>query len=140
MDPGEPLWLVLPLRTPWRSLGEFSGACDVARARRHTALWTRPLTLIPLLLSFDDTVNFWVREREVSALQLITEAPQPVLTFFSPQIPGKGLLTEIINETHENSRYLPQMILPDNLVAVPSLVEVVKVSERGEVTTPRIPN
>ncbi|ORY75981.1 NAD-dependent glycerol-3-phosphate dehydrogenase C-terminus-domain-containing protein [Leucosporidium creatinivorum] len=54
---------------------------------------------------FDETVNFWVRERE---------------------IPGKGKLTDIINETHENARYLPQMILPENLVAVPSLVECVK--------------
>lgn len=45
------------------------------------------------------------------------------------QIPGKGKLTDIINETHENSRYLPQMILPDNLVAVPSLVDVVKVGD-----------
>ncbi|GAA5881377.1 hypothetical protein JCM1840_004871 [Sporobolomyces johnsonii] len=54
---------------------------------------------------FDDEVRFWVRQRE---------------------IPGKGLLTDIINETHENSRYLPEMVLPDNLVAVPSLTEVVK--------------
>ncbi|KAM0753829.1 NAD-dependent glycerol-3-phosphate dehydrogenase [Meredithblackwellia eburnea MCA 4105] len=54
---------------------------------------------------FDETVNMWVRQRE---------------------IPGKGLLTDLINETHENSRYLPQMILPDNLVAVPNLKDVVK--------------
>ncbi|GAA6063396.1 hypothetical protein JCM10212_002967 [Sporobolomyces blumeae] len=54
---------------------------------------------------FDEEVRFWVRQRE---------------------IPGKGLLTDIINETHENARYLPEMILPDNLVAVPSLTEVVK--------------
>ncbi|GAA5888996.1 hypothetical protein JCM16303_005282 [Sporobolomyces ruberrimus] len=54
---------------------------------------------------FDEEVRFWVRQRE---------------------IPGKGLLTDIINETHENARYLPEMVLPDNLVAVPSLTEVVK--------------
>ncbi|GAA5849337.1 hypothetical protein JCM5353_006742 [Sporobolomyces roseus] len=54
---------------------------------------------------FDDEVRFWVRQRE---------------------IPGKGLLTDIINETHENARYLPEMVLPENLVAVPSLTEVVK--------------
>lgn len=45
------------------------------------------------------------------------------------QIPGKGLLTDLINETHENSRYLPQMVLPDNLVAVPNLKDVVKVRD-----------
>ncbi|KAK4052394.1 hypothetical protein OIV83_002196 [Microbotryomycetes sp. JL201] len=54
---------------------------------------------------FDEEVRFWVRERE---------------------IPGKGKLTELINETHENARYLPSMKLPDNLVAVPSLTECVK--------------
>ncbi|GAA6000638.1 glycerol-3-phosphate dehydrogenase family protein [Rhodotorula paludigena] len=54
---------------------------------------------------FDEEVRFWVRQRE---------------------IPGKGLLTDIINETHENARYLPEMKLPDNLVAVPSLTECVK--------------
>ena len=36
-------------------------------------------------------------------------------------------MTDIINETHENARYLPEMKLPENLVAVPSLTEVVKV-------------
>ncbi|GAA5988344.1 hypothetical protein JCM11641_003488 [Rhodosporidiobolus odoratus] len=54
---------------------------------------------------FDEEVRFWVRQRE---------------------IPGKGLLTDIINETHENARYLPEMKLPDNLRAVPSLTECVK--------------
>ncbi|BGP57216.1 hypothetical protein JCM8202_005345 [Rhodotorula sphaerocarpa] len=54
---------------------------------------------------FDTEVRFWVRQRE---------------------IPGKGLLTDIINETHENARYLPEMKLPENLVAVPSLTDVVK--------------
>ncbi|GAA5975377.1 hypothetical protein JCM5350_006460 [Sporobolomyces pararoseus] len=54
---------------------------------------------------FDEEVRFWVRQRE---------------------IPGKGLLTDVINETHENARYLPEMKLPENLVAVPSLTEVVK--------------
>jgi glycerol-3-phosphate dehydrogenase (NAD+) len=47
-------------------------------------------------------------------------------TSMCAQIPGKGLLTDIINETHENARYLPEMKLPDNLVAVPSLTECVK--------------
>lgn len=54
---------------------------------------------------FDETVNMWVRERE---------------------IPGKGLLTDLINETHENSRYLPHIDLPENLIAVPNLKDVVK--------------
>lgn len=57
------------------------------------------------LEGFDDEVNFWVRERE---------------------IPGQGKLTDIINETHENARYLPEMKLPENLIAVPNLRDVVK--------------
>jgi glycerol-3-phosphate dehydrogenase (NAD+) len=54
--------------------------------------------------TFDDTVNMWVREREIDGRKL----------------------TDVINETHENARYLPQMPLPHNLVAVPSIREVVK--------------
>jgi len=35
-------------------------------------------------------------------------------------------LTEVINSTHENKKYLPDVRLPDNVVAVPDLVEAVK--------------
>ncbi len=42
------------------------------------------------------------------------------------EIPGQGKLTDIINETHENARYLPEMKLPENLIAVPNLRDVVK--------------
>ncbi|THU81959.1 NAD-dependent glycerol-3-phosphate dehydrogenase [Dendrothele bispora CBS 962.96] len=54
---------------------------------------------------FHPEVRMWVRERE---------------------IPGKGLLTELINNTHQNSRYLPDVSLPHNLRAVPELADVVK--------------
>ncbi|KIY61597.1 NAD-dependent glycerol-3-phosphate dehydrogenase [Cylindrobasidium torrendii FP15055 ss-10] len=54
---------------------------------------------------FDSEVRMWVRERE---------------------IPGKGKLTSIINETHQNERYLPNVELPENLIAVPELKDVVK--------------
>uniref|UniRef100_A0A7R9EET0 Glycerol-3-phosphate dehydrogenase [NAD(+)] n=1 Tax=Timema monikensis TaxID=170555 RepID=A0A7R9EET0_9NEOP len=40
-------------------------------------------------------------------------------------INGKKL-TEIINETHENVKYLPGKILPSNVVAVPDVVEAAK--------------
>ena len=43
-----------------------------------------------------------------------------------PQVPGRGLLTELMNKEHENERYLPDVVLPSNLIAVPSLTEVVK--------------
>lgn len=35
-------------------------------------------------------------------------------------------LTEVINSTHENKKYLPDVKLPENVVAVPDLVEAVK--------------
>ncbi|KAK0189471.1 NAD-dependent glycerol-3-phosphate dehydrogenase C-terminus-domain-containing protein [Armillaria mellea] len=54
---------------------------------------------------FDPEVRIWVREHEV---------------------PGRGKLTEIFNRTHQNERYLPNVDLPENLVAVPSLKETVR--------------
>ncbi|KAL0573215.1 hypothetical protein V5O48_008735 [Marasmius crinis-equi] len=45
---------------------------------------------------------------------------------FDPEIPGQGLLTEIINNTHQHERYLPSVELPENLVAVPKLKDVVR--------------
>ncbi|ORY23220.1 putative glycerol-3-phosphate dehydrogenase [Naematelia encephala] len=53
---------------------------------------------------FHREVRMWVREKHVN---------------------GKKL-TEIINRTHQNSRYLPDIALPKNLVAVPHLKDVVK--------------
>ena len=35
-------------------------------------------------------------------------------------------LTEVINEKHENVKYLPDHKLPDNVIAMPDLVEAVK--------------
>ena len=35
-------------------------------------------------------------------------------------------LTEVINEKHENTKYLPNKILPENVLAVPDLDEAVK--------------
>lgn len=35
-------------------------------------------------------------------------------------------LTDVINRTHQNSRYLPDIHLPRNLVATPKLIDVVK--------------
>lgn len=50
---------------------------------------------------FDDTIKMYV---------------------FQEQVNGKNL-TEIINETHENVKYLPGIKLPENIVAVPDVVE-----------------
>lgn len=55
---------------------------------------------------FDEEVRMWVRERVLPD--------------------GQGLLTEHINNIHENERYLPHIELPENLIAVPLLADVVK--------------
>ncbi|UKK00214.2 glycerol-3-phosphate dehydrogenase [Theileria orientalis] len=53
---------------------------------------------------FDDTVRMWVLEEKVDGVNL----------------------SELINTHHENKKYLPGIRLPDNIVAVPDLVECVK--------------
>jgi len=35
-------------------------------------------------------------------------------------------LTEVINKTHENVKYLPGQKIPDNVIAIPDLSESVK--------------
>lgn len=58
-----------------------------------------------LLSSFHDRINMWVYEE---------------------QVPFRGTtrnLSEIINETHENTKYLPNIKLPETIVAVPDLAE-----------------
>jgi len=42
-----------------------------------------------------------------------------------PQFEGQKL-TEVINSTHINKKYLPDVKLPENVVAIPDLVEAVK--------------
>jgi glycerol-3-phosphate dehydrogenase (NAD+) len=49
-----------------------------------------------------------------------------VISIFLCQIEGRGKLTDIINETHQNERYLPNVELPENLVAVPDVRDVVR--------------
>lgn len=44
---------------------------------------------------------------------------------FEEKIDGRNL-TEIINESHENVKYLPGVTLPENLVAQPDLLEATK--------------
>lgn len=53
---------------------------------------------------FHAEVRMWVREKQVN---------------------GKKL-TDVINKTHRNERYLPEVDLPKNLVATPRLADVVK--------------
>jgi glycerol-3-phosphate dehydrogenase (NAD+) len=64
-------------------------------------------------LSFYETrVNMWVFEEMVNVGTDDNESESP-----------KRKLTEVINETHENVKYLPGIQLPTNVVAVADLAE-----------------
>lgn len=70
---------------------------------------------------FHSEVRMWVRQKHVSQRMELG-----VMRYGADlQVEGKKL-TDVINRTHENSRYLPNIKLPRNLVAVPHLKDVVK--------------
>ena len=71
---------------------------------------------------FHAEVRMWVRQKHVRFLFSLWSS---TCTFADPQVEGKKL-TDVINRTHQNSRYLPDIRLPKNLVAVPHLRDVVK--------------
>ncbi|CAF0973901.1 unnamed protein product [Adineta ricciae] len=60
-------------------------------------------------------------------LQLQDEYDQRIVMWCKEEILDDGSkLTEVINEKHENTKYLPNKILPENVLAVPDLDEAVK--------------
>ncbi|EQB46403.1 glycerol-3-phosphate dehydrogenase [Colletotrichum gloeosporioides Cg-14] len=68
---------------------------------------------------FEEDVHMWVYEEDV-----VLDASSP---YHDPAVgssPQK--LTSVINKYHENTKYLPGIKLPHNLVANPSLQEAVK--------------
>ncbi|EGC49155.1 glycerol-3-phosphate dehydrogenase [Histoplasma capsulatum var. duboisii H88] len=70
---------------------------------------------------FEPTVQMWVYEENV-------EVPQSS-KHYNRELPictGSQNLTEIINQLHENVKYLPNITLPENLRANPSLEDAVK--------------
>ncbi|KAL3485429.1 glycerol-3-phosphate dehydrogenase [NAD+] [Aspergillus germanicus] len=70
---------------------------------------------------FEEDVQMWVFEEQV-------EIPESSKHYdpASPLCQGKQNLTDVINKTHENIKYLPGIALPKNLHANPSLVDAVK--------------
>ncbi|KAJ5115313.1 hypothetical protein NUU61_001072 [Penicillium alfredii] len=67
---------------------------------------------------FEQTVEMWVFEENV-------EIPKTSQNY-DPSNPGPQKLTEVINRTHENVKYLPGVQLPTNLHANPSVEDAVK--------------
>ncbi|KAF7118548.1 hypothetical protein CNMCM5793_008078 [Aspergillus hiratsukae] len=70
---------------------------------------------------FEKEVQMWVFEEKV-------EIPKNSRHYdpSSPLCQGPQNLTEIINKTHENVKYLPGIALPENIHANPSVVDAVK--------------
>ncbi|PKY04724.1 glycerol-3-phosphate dehydrogenase [Aspergillus campestris IBT 28561] len=70
---------------------------------------------------FEKDVQMWVHEEKV-------EIPKnsPHYNPSSPLCQGPQNLTDIINQTHENVKYLSGVALPSNLHANPSVVDAVK--------------
>ncbi|KAI5833160.1 NAD-dependent glycerol-3-phosphate dehydrogenase [Schizophyllum commune Tattone D] len=104
-EPFEPTEFVVDKKAGTRSPAKLEKVAIVGSGSWGTALARVAAINAANLEGFDDEVRMWVREREV---------------------PGKGKLTDIINSTHQNERYLPNVELPENLVAVSDLKEVVK--------------
>lgn len=61
----------------------------------------------------------------VNAKKLENFDDRVTMYVYEEMIDGRKL-TEIINETHENVKYLPGHILPDNVVAVPDVAEAAR--------------
>ncbi|PYI03815.1 glycerol-3-phosphate dehydrogenase [NAD+] [Aspergillus sclerotiicarbonarius CBS 121057] len=70
---------------------------------------------------FEQTVEMWVFEEKVEIAKTSRHYDPS-----SPLCQGPQNLTDVINQTHENIKYLPGISLPPNLHANPSLVDAVK--------------
>ena len=90
----------------WGSaIARICGAVRIAAAttRRSSFLTQRDAQNAARLPNFVDEVRMWVYEEMIDGQKL----------------------TDIINTTHENVKYLPGAKLPENVVAVPDLGEAV---------------
>ncbi|KAL4812689.1 NAD-dependent glycerol-3-phosphate dehydrogenase N-terminus-domain-containing protein [Aspergillus spinulosporus] len=68
--------------------------------------------------TFETPVRMWVFEEEIT---VPPDSPHHSKYGDKPQ-----KLTQVINETHENVKYLPGIKLPENLIATPDIREAVK--------------
>ncbi|KAL7560719.1 hypothetical protein ACA910_020999 [Epithemia clementina (nom. ined.)] len=68
---------------------------------------------------FEERVNMWVYDEEVTLPEDDSHRKNGEIT----TAPCRKLLSQVINERHENVKYLPGVRLPSNVVAVPDLAE-----------------
>eukprot|EP01056_Protomagalhaensia_sp_Gyna25_P005991 Protomagalhaensia_sp_Gyna_25__5990@NODE_933_length_2396_cov_118_433178_g739_i0_p1_GENE_NODE_933_length_2396_cov_118_433178_g739_i0NODE_933_length_2396_cov_118_433178_g739_i0_p1_ORF_typecomplete_len408_score81_94NAD_Gly3P_dh_C/PF07479_14/1e48NAD_Gly3P_dh_N/PF01210_23/3_9e47Rossmannlike/PF10727_9/0_11Rossmannlike/PF10727_9/1_5e03ApbA/PF02558_16/0_0069IlvN/PF07991_12/0_03F420_oxidored/PF03807_17/0_063PDH/PF02153_17/0_039UDPG_MGDP_dh_N/PF03721_14/0_15_NODE_933_length_2396_cov_118_433178_g739_i019314 len=55
---------------------------------------------------------------------------------YDEKMPDGRMLTQHINDDHVNTKYLPTVRLPDNMVAVPDLIETIKDADLIVITVP----
>lgn len=67
---------------------------------------------------FEQRINMWVYEEEVT----VPEGSR----HYDASAPGPQKLSELFNRVHENVKYLPNITVPSNVVAVPDVVEACK--------------
>lgn len=83
--------------------------CIIGSGNWGSAIATKVGVNCERLEHFESKVNMWVYEEMVTLKDGRTEK-----------------LTKVINEQHENVKYLPGIKLPDNIVAVADLAEACK--------------
>ncbi|XP_063952113.1 glycerol-3-phosphate dehydrogenase [NAD(+)], cytoplasmic-like [Lytechinus pictus] len=97
-----------PLNIAWRSVNDDSNTQLTVNHHRNTGGGSAIARIVGKNAKkhpeFEDVVSMWVFEEMVN---------------------GKKL-TEIINTTHVNEKYLPGHTLPDNVVAIPEVAEAAK--------------
>lgn len=70
---------------------------------------------------FDEEVQMWVYEEDV-----VVDKKSQHYDEASPLCQGTQKLSEVINEIHENVKYLPNITLPSNVIANPSLEDAAR--------------
>lgn len=95
---------------PQNSSDQLDKVCIIGSGNWGSAISTIVGRNCELLSFYETQVNMWVFEEMVSV---------------NPQDEPRKL-TEIINEQHENVKYLPGVKLPQNVLAVPDLAEACK--------------
>ncbi|MCJ1474630.1 glycerol-3-phosphate dehydrogenase [Lambiella insularis] len=76
---------------------------------------------------FERDVQMWVFEEEVSLENSQSKYASPKYKDAPPDLfDGPQKLTHVINELHENIKYLPDIDLPHNIIANPSVQDAVK--------------
>jgi glycerol-3-phosphate dehydrogenase (NAD+) len=98
---------------PQNSDDQLDKVCIIGSGNWGSAIATIVGRNCERLPFYETKVNMWVFEEMVKVNPQDDDEP-------------KRKLTEVINETHENVKYLPGITLPNNVVAVADLAEACK--------------